>query len=63
MATYHVNVETAGNPDRGQSPRLSLGGVRLEAPSMFDLRRKVRSWCEENGIGGGNWTEIGRAHV
>ena len=57
---FKIKTKVVGNPDYGQDPRKPPFGVKNEviaAETLDDLKSKVRDWCTENSIGGGNWVE------
>jgi hypothetical protein len=52
--TWRVRVATAGNPDRGQYTSISEPEV-FTAPTLDELRAKVRGYNQFWDVGGGNW--------
>jgi hypothetical protein len=53
--TWRVRAATVGNPDFGQYTSISEPEV-FTAPTLDELRAKVRGYNEFWNVGGGNWT-------
>jgi hypothetical protein len=51
---YTVRAATRGNPDFGQYAPIS-DPANIEAPTLDQLRAKVRGYMEYYQVGGGNW--------
>ena len=58
-ATLTVELDSRGNPDRGQDPDRPLPGVArkvVEVRSLGQASEACLAWIEDNDLGAGNWT-------
>lgn len=56
---YKVTLSAHGNIDHGEDPYATLPGVYQgvkEADTIEELQQIVRTYIDENDLGGGNWT-------
>ena len=57
--TFSVDLNSRGNPDRGQDPDRPLPGVARKVVEVRSLARASEvctAWIEANDLGAGNWT-------
>ena len=58
MAKYKVELNSVGNPDRGQNPLEQIDGAwanMAHVDSIDEASRAVREYIEKHNLGAGNW--------
>ena len=56
---YKVELNSCGNPDRGQNPFANVNGAMASVvlvDTIDEARATVREYIEEHNLGGGNWS-------
>ena len=55
---YKVELNSIGNPDRGQDPTKQIDGawaVMKHVDSIEEAQKAVRAYIERHNLGAGNW--------
>lgn len=55
---YKVELNSIGNPDRGQDPTKQVYGawaIMRHVDSIEEAQREVRAYIEKHNLGAGNW--------
>lgn len=58
MTKYKVELNSIGNPDRGQDPTKQIPGawaIMRHVDTIEDAQKEVRAYIEKHDLGAGNW--------
>ena len=58
MTKYKVELNSIGDPDRGQDPRKQIEGAwanMAHVDTIEEAQKAVRNYIEKHNLGAGNW--------